>query len=113
MEPLTVDIREAGRLMSLSPYTIRAYIKSGRLASVRVGRRVLIEPCELEILIEKGRSQGRRPENSMSDPRKETELAAIHKDTSHRSMIAITPQCLRSNGGRKLSVGQSHRPKPP
>lgn len=57
MEPLTVDIREAARLTSLSPFTIRAYIKSGRLASVRVGRRVLIEPREIVLLIEKG---GRR-----------------------------------------------------
>jgi excisionase family DNA binding protein len=57
MEPLAVDIREAARLVSLSPYTIRAYVKSGRLASVRVGRRVLIEPREITRLIEKGRTQ--------------------------------------------------------
>ena len=56
MEPLAVDIREAARLVSLSPYTIRAYVKSGRLASVRVGRRVLIEPREITRLIEKGRT---------------------------------------------------------
>jgi excisionase family DNA binding protein len=57
MEPLVVDIQEAARLTSLSPYTIRAYIKNGRLASVRVGRRVLIEPREIARLIEKGRTQ--------------------------------------------------------
>lgn len=57
MQPLVVDIQEAARLVSLSPYTIRAYVKSGRLASVRVGRRVLIEPCEITRLIEKGRTQ--------------------------------------------------------
>jgi excisionase family DNA binding protein len=63
MEPLTVDIREAARLTSLSPYTIRAYIKNGRLASVRVGRRVLIEPREIVLLIEKGRTPITATEN--------------------------------------------------
>jgi excisionase family DNA binding protein len=42
MEPLAVDIREAGRLLSLSARTIRRHIQSGRLQAVRVGRRVLV-----------------------------------------------------------------------
>src|SRR5205814_3025765 len=39
MEPLLVNVKEAGRLTSLSPYTIRAHIRSGRIEVVRVGRR--------------------------------------------------------------------------
>jgi excisionase family DNA binding protein len=42
MEPLAVDIREAGRLLSLSSRTIRRHIRSGRIKAVRVGRRVLV-----------------------------------------------------------------------
>jgi excisionase family DNA binding protein len=42
MEPLAVDIREAGRLTSLSPRTIRRQIKAGRIRSVRIGTRLLV-----------------------------------------------------------------------
>jgi excisionase family DNA binding protein len=55
MEPLAVDVREAARLTSLSPHTIRAYIRSGRMLAVRIGRRVLIEPREIKRLIVEGR----------------------------------------------------------
>lgn len=60
MEPLAVDIREAARLTSLSPHTIRAYIRKGkRIRAVRVGRRVLIPVAELERLVREGiRSNG-------------------------------------------------------
>jgi excisionase family DNA binding protein len=42
MEPLVVDVREAGRLLSLSARTIRRHIRSGRIKAVRVGKRVLV-----------------------------------------------------------------------
>lgn len=54
MEPLAVDVREAARLLSLSPHTIRAYISKGRIRAVRVGRRVLIPVVELERLVREG-----------------------------------------------------------
>ena len=41
MEPLAVNIREAARLTSLSPHTIRWYARTGRIRSVRCGRRIL------------------------------------------------------------------------
>jgi excisionase family DNA binding protein len=51
MEPLAVDVREAGRLLSLSPRTIRRHIKAGRIQALRIGSRVLV-PVEalMEIL---------------------------------------------------------------
>ncbi len=54
MEPLAVDVREAARLTSLSPYTIRRYIRKGRIRAVRVGRRVLVPVAELERLARQG-----------------------------------------------------------
>lgn len=42
MEPLAVDIREAARLLSVSPRSIRRYIESGRIRALRIGRRILI-----------------------------------------------------------------------
>jgi len=51
MEPLAVDIREAGRLTSLSPHTIRAYVRKGKIRAVRVGRRVLVPIESLQDLL--------------------------------------------------------------
>jgi len=55
-KPLTIGLREAAELTSLSHWTLRQYIREGRLRAVRIGRRVLIEPAELERLVEQGRS---------------------------------------------------------
>jgi len=54
MTPL-IDLKEAGRLLGLSVWTIRAYVKAGKLAPVRFGRRILLEVSELERLIEQSR----------------------------------------------------------
>lgn len=51
MEPLAVDIREAGRLTSLSPHTIRAYVRKGKIRAVRVGRRLLVPIASLQDLL--------------------------------------------------------------
>jgi excisionase family DNA binding protein len=58
VEPLAVDVREAARLISLSRFTVRRYIKRGLLRAVRVGRRVLVPIGELERLVG---SSGQQP----------------------------------------------------
>jgi excisionase family DNA binding protein len=57
MEPLAVDLREAGRLTSLSPRTIRRHIKAGRIHAVRVGRRLLVPISALRSLINQNSSR--------------------------------------------------------
>ncbi len=47
MEPL-MDVPAASRFLSVSPYTVRFWLRTGRLTAVRLGRRVLFEPCELQ-----------------------------------------------------------------
>jgi len=54
-ERLAVGINEAARVIGLSPWTIRKYIANGKIAAIRIGRRVLIEPSELLRLIEDAR----------------------------------------------------------
>lgn len=49
--PLAVDVREAGRLLSVAPRTVRAWVKSGRIRCARLGRRVVIPVSELERLL--------------------------------------------------------------
>lgn len=50
-QPLAVDVETAAQLTSLSRYTIRAYIRKGRIRAVHVGRRVLVPMAELERLV--------------------------------------------------------------
>ena len=49
------NIESAAKALSLSPWTVRAYIREGKIRSVRIGRRVLIEASEIRRLIEESR----------------------------------------------------------
>ena len=45
-EKLLWNVGEAGAALSISPWTVRLYIRQRKLRPVRVGRRVLLEPDE-------------------------------------------------------------------
>lgn len=51
METIGVNVKTAAEMTSLSPHTIRAYIRAGKLKAVRVGRRVIIPLEALKELI--------------------------------------------------------------
>jgi len=55
---LAVGINDAAAALNISHWSLRKYIRQGRLVAVRIGRRVLIEPAELARLIEQGRIGG-------------------------------------------------------
>lgn len=50
MRPLK-SVVEAAELLRISPWTVRSYIRDGKLKPVRLGRRVLVEEAELERLV--------------------------------------------------------------
>jgi excisionase family DNA binding protein len=50
MQPLR-SVEQAGELLGISPWTVRNYIKTGKLKPVRLGRRVLLTEGELERLV--------------------------------------------------------------
>lgn len=52
MERLAVDIPEAAHVLSVSPHTIRRYVRNNSIACIRIGRRVLIPISELERLVD-------------------------------------------------------------
>jgi excisionase family DNA binding protein len=52
--PLAVDVWEAARILSISPFTIRNYIRDGELKVSHLGRRVVIPVSELQRLLERG-----------------------------------------------------------
>lgn len=60
------SVKEAGELLSLSPSTIRKYISRRKIASVKIGRRVLIPYEVLANLVR----QGYRPERPKREERK-------------------------------------------
>jgi excisionase family DNA binding protein len=57
LDQLAIGVKEAARLVGLSHWAIRQYIRLGKLRAVRIGRRVLIEPAELQRLVVRGRTE--------------------------------------------------------
>jgi len=55
MEQLALGLRQAAEAVGLSHWTLRAYVRQGKIRAVKIGRRILIEPSELQRLIEEGR----------------------------------------------------------
>jgi excisionase family DNA binding protein len=51
-----LDVESAAGLLAISPWTVRKYLSTKKLRSVRIGRRVLIEPSEIRRLIDEGRT---------------------------------------------------------
>jgi excisionase family DNA binding protein len=52
-----MSIEKCAECLSLSSWTIRAYVRKGKIRPVRIGRRVLIEVSEIKRIIEEGRSE--------------------------------------------------------
>ena len=52
------SVEEAAALLGISPWTVRSYIRDGKLKAVRLGRRVLIEETELERLVAENQKPG-------------------------------------------------------
>jgi excisionase family DNA binding protein len=46
-----LDVKGAAEALAVSPWTIRAYVSSGRLRAIRIGRLVRLEITELERFI--------------------------------------------------------------
>jgi excisionase family DNA binding protein len=54
-ERLTIGLKEASETLGISHWTLRRYIREGKIQAVRIGRRVLLEPAELAKLVTYGR----------------------------------------------------------
>lgn len=55
---LSMGLFEAAKMLGLSHWTLRQWIRQGRLKAVRLGKRVMVEPNELQRLVEEGRCGG-------------------------------------------------------
>ena len=54
-EPRVFGIKEAARLLSVSPWSVRRWIRHKTIHAVRIGRRVLVPSSEIERLSGNGR----------------------------------------------------------
>ena len=46
-----LDVKEAGEVLGVSPWTVRAFIRDGKLRPIRVGRLVRLEEQKLESFV--------------------------------------------------------------
>jgi excisionase family DNA binding protein len=56
-EKIALDIDSAAKAISVSPWTIRKWISTGKLAATRLGRRVCVTPEALRKLVDQGTRQ--------------------------------------------------------
>jgi excisionase family DNA binding protein len=57
MEPL-MDIIDAAKMLCVSPRTVWAMTRDGGLACVRIGRRVLYAPEDIQAFVDRSREGG-------------------------------------------------------
>ena len=53
--PQLFELLTVAKLLSVSPHTIRSWVKKGKLKPVRLCRRLLFHPDDLAMLITEGR----------------------------------------------------------
>ena len=51
----SLNLKEAGQFLRLSPHTVRAYARTRRMPHYRVGRRLLFRIADLEAFLERHR----------------------------------------------------------
>ncbi len=56
-----VSVRAGAGMMGISRFTLRSWLRQGRLSYIRLGRRVMLDPREIEAFIQAGRVEARRP----------------------------------------------------
>lgn len=68
-ERYALGVEEAAESLGLSRWTIRSYIRDGKIRPTRIGRRVLIEIAEIERLLQAGRAKVPQPKASRPAPK--------------------------------------------
>lgn len=57
LEPLTLGVREAASLLGVSHWTIRRWIRMGKIPALKLGRRTVVELSALRLLVENSRGK--------------------------------------------------------
>jgi excisionase family DNA binding protein len=67
-EVLTIGVREAAGMLGVSPWSIRRWVRLGRLPAVKLGRRTVLELTVLNHFIATNRIGGDRNVHDLSKP---------------------------------------------
>lgn len=59
METL-LDVKSAAKILAVSPYTVRSYIRQGKLLPVRIGRLVRLDEEELSKFVRSNKVSGQQ-----------------------------------------------------
>jgi hypothetical protein len=79
-EKLLWNVREAGAALSISPWTVRLYIRQRKLWPVRVGRRILLEPEECRRFLDTCKHpQMQKGEATKSTRQKQSDRPSMHR----------------------------------
>jgi excisionase family DNA binding protein len=57
------DIQDVARMLAVSPWTVRAYIRNGKLRPIRIGRLVRLDEQELERFVAGAKGSGHSGRN--------------------------------------------------
>jgi excisionase family DNA binding protein len=77
MSPLR-SVKQTAELCGISPWTVRSYIRQGKLRPIRIGRRVLFDEQELERFI----GMAARPVPCSQNSGGEGSRAEVRSDTN-------------------------------
>ena len=58
-QTLALSVKDAAAAVGLTHWGIRKFIRQGKLRAVKIGRRILIEPSELQRLVAQGREEAK------------------------------------------------------
>jgi hypothetical protein len=72
------SVKDTANALGMSHWTVRFYTRSGQLRSVRIGRRVMVDPDDVIRLIEAGRT-----------PETEVNVRLVRKVASQDGRVAI------------------------
>jgi hypothetical protein len=56
-----LDVDDAAAALNLSPWTVRAYWRQGKLHAVKIGARLLFEPASIREFVARCKAQTRCP----------------------------------------------------
>jgi len=65
--PLTVPIDVVAERLGVSPWTVRTWLRTGRIPFYKVGRRVLVRVTDIETLLAAHYTPARRPAEPTSN----------------------------------------------
>lgn len=72
------SVKDTANALGVSHWTVRLHIRCGKLRSVRIGRRVMVDPDDVLRLIEAGRS-----------PETEVNVRLVRKVANHDGRVPI------------------------